>query len=330
MVKIAAFAKAVTEAETNATKVAEVRTQYEGYVGTVQTAFDTFKNRGGMPKYVEALTARLKEAKELAKDPNKLYEALEKLRAMDKEMTQATANPQAGLDKEGAIRNKEQEDARQKSEWEHGIKVFESKAIKAASEVVSEKGGDKALIKELERIANLARGTAKQKDYGKALQQLELANERAKQIVADPYGPAIGSRNKLPKDSQRYAEALDAFAQAIAAFPDEVKKAVPTLPDPVTAKLRSMLSSLTARFDKTAFIGPIQKLTQDGIDDKARRAFREAALVKVRSVQAELAKHPQMVALAANPIAPKEISLVYRRLQSTLATLDANISRSCS
>jgi len=69
-------------------------------------------------------------------------------------------------------------------------------------------------------------------------------------------------------------------------------------------------------------------LAAPDIDDKERRARREAALAQVRSTRSLFTSHPLMASLAKSPIASGELSAALRRIDNSLNRLDANISRS--
>ena len=93
------------------------------------------------------------------------------------------------------------------------------------------------------------------------------------------------------------------------------------------SKLSGLLDGLKTKFDPNVFEGVLRALSDPRADDNQRRAAREAALAKVRSVQATLTQNPQIVLLLSNPAAKSEFSVGYRRLQASLSRLDANVSR---
>ena len=139
----------------------------------------------------------------------------------------------------------------------------------------------------------------------------------------------IGSRNNLPKDADVYKEAVQEFRAALGAFPEEVQKAVPDLPQPISLRMKSLLDSLGAKFDSAEFDASIRLLTSTDLDDRARRAQRETALAKVRNRQGLLDNNPLLVSLVKNPISSGRLSTAMRRLDSSLTRLEANISRCC-
>jgi hypothetical protein len=329
MVKVSEFTSALTEAETGAKKVIETRAEYGRLEPLVTTALETFAQRGAAPEYTKALQARFKEAHGLAKDPAKLFEALTKLKAIDTEVRAASRDLSVAVQKEKDERGAQHQKQADEREYKASVKLFEDQHIKAARKAVNDQGGDKALILELERMAGVARQSAKDGDHAKALHQIRLTIERAGQITADPYGPAIGSRNNLPKDEQVYREALTAFNESLNTVRDITLKAAPDIHKTVADKLSSMIEGLKTKFDPNAFASPLRQLSQDGISDADRRGYREAALARVRQVRGTLQGNPQIALLKQNPAAKSEFSLGYRRVESALNRLEANISRCC-
>lgn len=330
MLKIAAFSKSVTDAETGAKKVIEIRTEYTALLTMVKAAYEVFKARKIAVTYAKALSARLDTVEAEGAVPEKLYAALVKLKTLETEIDDASLNLQVAMGKEGALLKQQHDDKAAKAEWERAIKVFESRQIVQARATVQSQGGDQALILELERMVGMARQSAKRGDHGEAMRQLALTIERTRQINADPYGPAIGSRNKLPKDAQVYREAVQAFKQSLDEVSAAAKVQIPNMQVAVAKRLNDMLIGVGAKFDENAFHGVIVPLAAQGIKDAQRRGYREEALTKVRAVQAMLGSNPQVQSLLKNPIAPTQVSLSYRRVESALSRLDANISRCCS
>src|SRR5262249_25058475 len=154
------------------------------------------------PAYAKSLQKRLDAAAELAEKPDELVRANLQLKTIDEELSKALLEAATALKKEGELLKKKQADEAAKVEGERSLKLFNSKQVDQAREAGAAKKGDKALIKEVQRMVTVAEETAEKGDHVKALSQLRLAQKRVQEIVQDPYGPAIGSRNNLHKDEQ--------------------------------------------------------------------------------------------------------------------------------
>jgi hypothetical protein len=328
--KMEAFEAAAKRAQTDAKKVEEIRTQFNDLLPGVKSAYELLAKRKIAPKYTAELKARLGKVEELAKQPAKLYEALNKLKTLDAELSIAATDLAKVMGKEKELIEGEQRQEANKAEWKRAVKVCEEVHLKAAEAAVDASGGDRALLKELTRMVKLARKTADDGDLVKALQQIELTSVRAKQIQQDPYGPSIGARNQLPQDVKRYGEALGLFNKALDSLLADTVKVVPNMAPAVGDKMKRLIDAVKSKFDPNVFAGPIQKLTAEGLNDGQRRALREAALTTLRGVQATLEQNPQITLLLENPVAKSQFSVAFRAVQSRLAALDANIQRSCA
>lgn len=326
--KIDEFMKALLEGKANAQKVAAVRRSWSDLLPNVKNALSSFKSRNVAHEYSAALVARLEEAEKLAETPSRLFEGLTKLQRIEEELKAATLDLHVAMGKEQEILGQRHRDEATRHEYKVSLDVCQKRYAKDAQSAVASAGGDKALLIELERMVTVAKQSAKNGDHGKALQQVRLTIERARQITADPYGPAIGSRNALPKDQQVYREAVAAFEAML----DEVKTitllAVPGADEKVKKKLRDDITRLATKLDRNEFEAVLRDLQREKITDSERRTLREAALAKVRKVQGVLEGNPQIRLLLTNPAAKDKASLGIRRVTSALTRLEANISRS--
>lgn len=316
-------------AAVNAQIVNEIRGEFVTRLESVNKSLKIFTDRKEAPEYAKSLVARIAEAEKIAVKPDDLYYANVKLKVIEDELNSAILDSKVGVQKEGELLQKKKNDDAAKKEWEKSLELFKSKRIVQAVTAVKENKGDESLIKEILRMQEVAEETAKSGDHVKALNQLQVAGMRVDEIVKDPYGPAIGSRNNLPKDEQVYQKAIDAFHQAIEALPSElISKVEGSLDEKVRNKLDALLLNATSKFDKNAFSSILIQLGNDKSDANQRRAFREQALMKVRSVQSVLSNDPILIGLQENPIS-KAIAKTGRQLGSSLTRLEANISRCC-
>lgn len=329
MKAVEAFDASCVSAKQEAEKVTEVRNEYAQLLPSVQAALAAFGKRKAAPEYAAVLEGRLAEIVKQARDPDELYAAWQKLNALDEELKDAAINPAAALAKEGQIRANNKAAAAAQAEWTRSLELFEGQRLGDAQTAVKD-GGAKGLIDELKNMLKAAKETAGKGDHAEALKQLQLADQRAGEIIAHPQGASIGARNNLPADAALYTKAVTALRELLGSFPRQVAAVMPTLPEAVAARLAERVSTLVARMDAAAFDTPVQQLIQPGIDDKERRALREAALAKVRSVRSLFMSHPLMASLAKSPVAAAELSASLRRVDKALNRLDANISRSCA
>lgn len=325
--KLLAFTKQFHQAEVAAEKVVAIRGQYDEMLPSVEKLLKELTDAGSAPEYAKQLQARLKEAKKKAGAPGTLYEALTSLQVLNVEVFEARTNRDKALLKEKGVVQAKHQDEQLLTTYERTRKICEDKYVKEAKAAVDNSDGDTALPKELSRMLDMAKQTFKQGDVAKALQQVELTIERAKQIIANPYGPAIGSRNDLPKDKQVWQEAIVAFKLSLDGLRDVTLIAAGDIHEAAKSALTDMLDELKLRFDPLAFDTALHNLMDTTMDAGKRRAAREAALAVVHSNQAILSKHPYVKKLLANPAAKGQFSLGYRRMQSALTRLEANISR---
>ncbi|MEI7461365.1 MAG: hypothetical protein WCK15_18305 [Pirellula sp.] len=322
------FGESREGAAVNAEVVKGIREEFETRLELVNKSLKIFTDRRQAPEYAKSLTARIAEAKKMADKPDDLYHANVKLKVIEDELNSAILDSKVGVQKEGELLQKNKNAIAAKIEWEKSLELFKSKRIGQAQTAVKENKGDKSLINEIQRMQAVAEETAESGDHVQALNQLRVAGMRVDEIVKDPYGPAIGSRNNLPKDEQVYQNAIDAFGQAIDALPIDIDKVEGSLNEKVKTKLREMTANAKGKFDKNAFSSILVQLGNDKLDANQRRAFREQALMKVRSVQSVLSNDPILIGLQENPIS-KAIAKTARQLGSSLTRLEANISRCC-
>lgn len=329
MAELSAFDAACAAAKTEADKVVEVREEYTQLLPSVKAAATQFSKQKSAPDYAKSLEEQLAQIVKQAKNPDELYAALQKLNALDEELKQAAINPASALAKEGQIREKKKADAAAEAEWKRSLKLFEDQRIAQAQAAVKA-GGSKGLIDELKNMLKAAKETAGKGDHAEALKQLQLADQRVDEIMANPQGASIGARNNLPADTAQYARAIERLRELLGRFPGAVAAAMPGLPQPVATRVGERVSSLLTRLDATAFDVPVQHLIAPGLNDAQRRGHREEALAAVRSMRNLFRSHPLMASLARSPVATAELSAALRRVDNSLDRLDANISRSCA
>lgn len=327
--KLNTFMGEIEGAKLGADKVVQTRVAYEDLLPATKQMLTDLTKRKVVPEYTKQLTARLKDIEKKAEVPGTLYEALTAIKVLGPELFEANSDIDKAMAKEKGVLDAKHQDEVTLKTYERSRALCEDKYIKEAKAAVEQSKGDKAMLKELSRMLSMAKQSHKEGDVTKALQQVELTIERAKQIVANPYGPAIGSRNNLPKDKQVWTEAITAFQLSLDTIKDKTLNLLTdqTVHDDVKKAMEGILTGLKNRFDPMAFDNDIVALNDDSADDKALRAARESALSKVRNYQSVLAKHPHVKKLLQNPAAKSEASVAYRRMQSALTRLEANFSR---
>lgn len=328
--RIAAFDRLLEEALSDADKVIEVRAQFTERWKLVVESMKLFRDTGVAPQYAKQLQARVLELRDM-KDPNQLFNRLTKLKTLELDIKAALVTPGKALEQEKAILKAAHDEEAQKIEYGRTMKLVEGKYIGEAAAAVKSHDGDSSLLLELERMVAAAKEAAggKTPDWERALREARLIVTRAQQITVDPYGPAIGSRNNLPKDQEKYREALAEFNKSLRSVRDATLQAVPKVQPEARKRLETAIEALAAKFDSNAFESAIRLLQLKDITAAQRRGHREEALAKVRNMQARLASHPQVQALLSNPAAKSEFSVAYRNLLSKLTLLDANIQRCC-
>ncbi len=327
--KLNEFMLRIASAKNAADKVVLMRNEYKDKLPRAKELLEEVSKSKAAPDYTKQLQARLKEIEKKASTPKTVVQALTSLKALIQDIFEVRTNRETALLKEKGVRQAQQDDEVLKKTYQHAQKICKDKYLKDAKAAVEDSDGDPNLPKELTRMLDAAEQTFDQGDVAKALEQVNLTIERAKQIVANPYGPSIGSRNDLPKDKQVWREAIQAFGQSLdvvskkslelAGDAPNIKKAVDTLD--------TMLKELKGRFDAMVFDTVVLQLMDEDADVKKRREAREAGLALVRGNQAILSKHPYVKKLLQNPVAKSEFSIAYRRMQSALNRLEANISR---
>lgn len=278
------------------------------------------------PDYYKSLKERFDAAVKIADKPDKLEAAKKQLDKIFQEVQTATINPAEGLKKQKALLDDKQREDLLVTEWTSSLKVFKVKVLPRAAAAVAKPGGDPAQVTEIERMLVLAEEAAGTKDHAEALRRLKLAEQRVAEVEADPTGPGIGSRKALPENARQYSDAVAGLLAALTAFPGQVQPYVSEAPPGVLASISASTIEVRGLFDPTAFHSWAATLNDGRGDVRARRETREAALGKVRSLQALLGGHPVLVELLGNPISP-DVDTAAKLLNRRLTTLEANIRR---
>jgi hypothetical protein len=256
--------------------------------------------------------------------------ALTRLAELDREVSAAVADPAAAQAREEETRAADMKKEQDKIVWASSLKAFKSVELPQAERAVAG-GGDASLVAELNRMVKSAETVAKGGDPAQANRQLEQARQRVKQIVANPFGTTIGSRNELPKDNTVFKQAVQKFNAAVLAFPDGVKKAAGgSIEKAAEDKLGQLMKTLSLSFRADAFDAAVQLLAAKETDNARRRAERESALSQVRGFQASLAKNPLLASLANNPIDAAQIQPAMSGMYYALNRLEGNLLRCCN
>jgi hypothetical protein len=280
--------------------------------------------------YTKALKPRLEALKTTSRTEGGEDPALAKLDALDKEVSAAAADPAVAQAHEVETRAADLKKEQDKIVWASSLKTFKNVELPQAERAVAG-DGDATLVAELNRLVKSAESVAKGGDHAEANRQLEQARQRVKQIVANPFGATIGSRNELPKDNAVFKQAVQKFNAAVLAFPEGVKKAAGgSLDKPAEAKLVQLMKTLSLSFRADAFDASVQLLSAKETEKKRRRAERESALSQVRSLQASLARNPLLASLSTNPIDSAQIQPAMSGMYYALNRLEGNLMRCCN
>lgn len=287
------------------------------------------------PKYNAGLLKRIDDALKAAKTkPDAVLTSKTDLESLHRELDELK-NTTGG---EGIVeKTKEAQaehlrqleaDANQKIQYETEYKVVDTVYRKKLTTALKGSMADTKHKNEFKRTLDMAQKSAKGKDYATALRHLEQLRQRVDNMVANPQGDFIGPRNALPKHAETYGQAVDALRAGLDEYVNAVVAVLSGREDTGTylSKNSNAVESVKRLFDATLFVDHAARLSDEKVDDKARRAEREKALRRIRQQRQVMQSNAVLQALRTNPVYPRlntQIEVVEKRLES----LEANIRR---
>lgn len=279
--------------------------------------------------WTKTLPGRLEALRKRSRTEGGEPRALDDLDRLDQDIAGALKDPAVAQALDTAARAEALKKEQDKVVWAGRLKTFQAVDLPAAERAVAG-GGDKTQIDELKRLVKSAENLAKAGDHAQANTSLDMARARAEQIVQNPAGTTIGTRNELPKDVGIYKGAVTKLNAALLAFPNAVKAAAGAGIDPaLVGKLTDTVKKLALVFPPGAFDVPVARLTAAEADANARRAAREQGLSAVRALQTQLQQHPGLTSLQTNPIDAAPIQTAMSGLYYALNRLEGNLLRAC-
>jgi hypothetical protein len=324
MKRFKALAEQLAQAEADALIVGAYRESVAQLRVVVKAKLELLEEDATAPVYKKKLRQRYEAARDMADQPDKLYQAKAALDSLHHALDEALLDPAKAVAGQKAVMEADEQTRLTKIEWERTLDVVQDRLLPSIEAKVARDDGDADQIAEVKRMIADAKQAAKGGDHAGGLHQLALVRTRMDQIARDPNGPVIGSRNQLPTDAALYRDAVTAMVREIEVFPALVKKRLGNVSDEVAKRLDAMLQDARNRFIPGAFDLSAQRLSSK-LKDPERRAEREAALAQVRQLRTLLQEHPTIARLRANPVAPLEPAAEV--VEQRLARLEANIRR---
>ena len=287
------------------------------------------------PKYNTGLLKRIEDATKAAKSkPDAILTSKTDLESLHRELD-ALKSTETGegiaektIEAQAEHLRQLEADANQKVQYETEYKIADTVYRKKLTTALKGSMADSKHKKEFERTLAMAQKSAKAKDHATALRYLEQLRQRVDNMVANPQGDFIGPRNALPKHAETYGQAVDALHAGLDEYVNAVAQALSGREnaDTYLSKNSKAVESIKRLFDATLFVDHAARLSDEKVDDKARRAEREKALQRIRQQSQVMQANAVLQALRTNPLYPRlntQIEVVEKRLES----LEANIRR---
>jgi len=186
--------------------------------------------------------------------------------------------------------------------------------------------GDKGLLKEIRNLLKRALKSHKDGNLTAAISQIRMTHRRIDEVVADPLGPAIGSRKSLMANAEQYRTDAVELVQLLGDLPNKASERVPGIAPEVLTQLGKVSEATANLIHADALIGHAARLDDPDAADTVLRERREGAMAKTRQLREQLLGHPLMVQLAATPL-NRTIPAVMKRLLQHINRFEANVSR---
>jgi len=279
-------------------------------------------------EYTASLASKLDGLREKVKTERGEDAAGRDLVALLVEIDRAANDSEFAEDENSKVIQARLETEAKKQQWKSRHEAFGTR-VKDVNSAMRNAGSeaDTSQLDALLGIEKEAKKLAKGGGYDAALKQLDLAEEFARKIIANPLGEKVTSRNNLPKDLNRYHDAVRTFNKSMEAL---VKVLASDDSQERRERATTMLEKLTFEFDLKAFDGAVASLTSKGgeaQDLKAKRSAKEDALGTVRAYQVAMDKNPLLIKLLMSPFKDVDIRGSLNGLRTALNSLDVNLRR---
>jgi hypothetical protein len=326
--RLTEFARDLDTAAVGANTVEELQTEVKERLAAVTGELEALKKREGKTLYMEELTKRLETAKKMSGDLEKLLGAQSRLQELQEEIVDARGSVAVAVQKEVELKSKAEEKEKAEAAWTPAESQMEAQ-LDEVKKLIESQHGDMAQHEELVKLFETAQETKKKGDPATAMRQLAAMGAQVRQVIEDPSGPNLGSRNQLPQDMAKYKESLQQFIGVLNGLPASIRAAVPALRADVEKKMITLLDGAISLLPMHAFDAVIGKMTAPGLTVPQLRALREIGLGKVHDIMATLAEHPQLKALTDFPVDPGAVVTAFQRLRNALTRIEGNLKRAC-
>lgn len=322
----------IDEAKEQAAEVKTLRSGYNQLKLLIEQKIELLRSENTVPALVKVLQQRLDNIDGQAAKPDKLFGARQQLDQLHKDIEAAFLDPAKGLEMQKKARQSEEDQRLLKEQCEAGLAHVNKVALARAKKAVDDAGGDESMLQEIARMVGETEDIVKRKDYAEGARKVALVLARIEEVVADPYGPGIGSRKALPQGAQQYAASVNKLIKLLQGLPqaavDRLARLQPpvALPDAARSKLAGQIEGLSRRLNPALFDEPAVQLQDSKKPARDRRAVREESLQQLRDLRALLSDHPQFVALWDNPF-NVDIKVGKIEVLQRLTALEANIRR---
>lgn len=320
-----ALALAISDAGKELTALTDLKNKASVAASDCLRRVGAFAKKGFAEIYRKSLESRVAAARDRAANPAELPAALRDFEAIQAELSELEANPDAAYTRQKNVLAEQHATLKLKREWEGRLSVIKGSVMSRLKAAL--KTGDDSQKAEVERMIEMAETAVKKnKDYERGLRLLTQVEGRVAQIERNPEGTALGDRKALPKHVEGYSanviklrQALDNFVtQSVAQLADK-----PGLQTKVREILVKQVDPLTLQLNPGLFAAPLKTLLDGQAAATQRREAREQALARLREAVGFLTTHPTMVKLAGNPIVPLQPDM--RALDASLTRLEAHL-----
>lgn len=313
--------------------VDQLRRDLEWKLEGVAPLMSKMKSGGVAAAWCQAVEKRIEAARTLGeKQPDKLATAASQVTTIKQELVEALSDPAVALERQKTLLAEQQRTALLKESYEASLRVFNERSLVRAEKALEAPGADGTQLDEIKRMVKAAEKSAKAEDYAGAVRQIKLAEARVQEVISNPSGASIGSRNALPSHAEAYAATVRKLVASLEALPGKVSSYLDSQKVPssasgkIVAAVTNAARDMQSHFNANAFEAAAASMSNDNESAEKRRAVRELGLRQVREMRQFIEGHPVIVSLFANPIAV-EVRALGRELEQRLTALDANLRR---
>lgn len=310
----------------------EERTRLDKALSDLETEVKTLKQAGRALTYVDSVAEQLKGLKGERKnafEPGAVSSQLRRSEKLLKEVREAKGT-EGGLEaQQDKLYQAKLDQDKLEQEWKSRFpsrRAWQAQHMAAPETAILDADGDEGQLKEIRNMRKRAEQQHKDGDLAGALRTLRLAEQRCREVTADPMGPALGARNALMSNAQQYSADARTLAEMIKGLAERAAQRVPTL-DPTAKERIGKLAEVAARgIIPDALMGYAAEFETQK-DAAVLRDVRERAMAETRSLRSFYTSHPLMRQLALTPL-NRAVPNVLVRVQQHLNRFEANVSRS--